>query len=55
MKTIGYAASDAHSALAPFDFTHRALRGNDVALEVLYCGVCHSDLHMARNDWGGTI
>ena len=55
MKTIGYAASDAHSALAPFDFTHRALRGNDVGLEVLYCGVCHSDLHMARNDWGATL
>jgi uncharacterized zinc-type alcohol dehydrogenase-like protein len=55
MKTIAYAAKDAHSALAPFEFEYRALRDNDVAFEVLYCGVCHSDLHMARNDWGGTI
>lgn len=55
MKTIAYAAKDAHSGLAPFEFEYRAVRGNDVAFEVLYCGVCHSDLHMARNDWGGTI
>ncbi len=55
MKTIAYAARDAHSDLAPFEFEYRALRANDVAFEVLYCGVCHSDLHMARNDWGGTI
>jgi uncharacterized zinc-type alcohol dehydrogenase-like protein len=52
MKTIGYAAQTAESPLAPFNFERRALRGNDVALEVLYCGVCHSDLHSARNDWG---
>lgn len=54
MKTTAYAAHDAHSALVPFEFEYRELRANDVAFEVLYCGVCHSDLHMARNDWGGT-
>ena len=52
MKTLGYAAQSATSPLAPFPFERRSLRPNDVAMDVLYCGVCHSDLHMARNDWG---
>jgi uncharacterized zinc-type alcohol dehydrogenase-like protein len=52
MKTIGYAAYDTTSPLAPFEFERRDLRGNDVAMEILYCGVCHSDLHTARNDLG---
>lgn len=51
MKTVGYAAHDAHSPLAPFHFERRALRDEDVAIEILYCGVCHSDLHQSRNDW----
>lgn len=51
MKTIGYAAGSPDARLAPFKFEHRSLRHNDVAMEILYCGVCHSDLHMARNDW----
>lgn len=54
MKTIGYAAEHAAAPLARFDFERRALRPNDVAMETLYSGVCHSDLHMARNDWGWT-
>ena len=54
MKTIGYAAQRADAPLAPFAFDRRALRPNDVALEILYSGVCHSDLHQARNDWGWT-
>jgi uncharacterized zinc-type alcohol dehydrogenase-like protein len=52
MKTSAYAAFDPAQPLAPFQFERRALRPNDVAMEVLYCGVCHSDLHTARNDWG---
>jgi uncharacterized zinc-type alcohol dehydrogenase-like protein len=52
MKTIGYAAQSANATLAPFAFERRDLRSNDVAMEILYCGVCHSDLHMSRNDWG---
>lgn len=55
MKTVGYAALSAESPMAPFVFNRRALRPNDVAMEVLYCGVCHSDLHTARNDWGWTV
>ena len=52
MKTIGYAAQSTTTPLAPWSFDRRELRGNDVAMEVQYCGVCHSDLHQARNDWG---
>jgi len=54
MKTIAYAAQSPTTPLAPFTIERRALRPNDVAMEVLYCGVCHSDLHTARNDWGWT-
>lgn len=52
MKTFGYAARAADAPMAPFAFERRALRPDDVAMEVLYCGICHSDLHQARNDWG---
>ena len=55
MKTTGFAATDASLPLARFEFNRRELRGNDVAIEILYCGVCHSDLHQARNDWGATM
>ena len=54
MKTIGYAAQSAETPLAPYHFERRGLRPNDVAMEIFYCGVCHSDLHTARNDWGWT-
>ncbi len=47
-----FAAYNNHSPLAPFLAQRRALRPNDVDIEILYCGVCHSDLHQARNDWG---
>lgn len=52
MKTYGYAAQSAGAPLAPFAFERRALRPNDVAMEILYCGICHTDVHMARDDWG---
>lgn len=52
MKTVGYAAHSATTPLRSYDFDRRELRPNDVAMEVLFCGVCHSDLHQARNDWG---
>ncbi|NVM76548.1 putative zinc-type alcohol dehydrogenase-like protein [Duganella sp. SG902] len=51
----GYAAHDKHSHLVPFSFERRAPKANDVVIEILYSGVCHSDLHQARDDWGGSI
>jgi len=55
MKTIGYAADNVGASLKPYHFERRALRANDVAMEILYCGVCHSDLHQVRNDWGTSL
>jgi len=48
----GYAATSATTPLSLFDFERRSLRKDDVVIEVLYCGVCHSDLHTTRNNWG---
>jgi uncharacterized zinc-type alcohol dehydrogenase-like protein len=50
-----YAAMDAASPLVPYQFERRDLRPDDVQVEILYCGVCHSDLHQARNEWGGSL
>ena len=51
----GYAAQDKTTPLAPFSFERRDPLPTDIAVEILYCGVCHSDLHMARNEWGNAI
>ncbi|MGV8936285.1 MAG: NAD(P)-dependent alcohol dehydrogenase [Allorhizobium sp.] len=51
MTTRGYAATEVTGHLAPWDFERRGLRPEDVAIDILYSGVCHSDLHQARNDW----
>ena len=48
---IGYAAEAADAPLQPFHFERRDLRPEDVAIDILYCGVCHSDIHAARGDW----
>ncbi len=54
MKVPGYAAKHAKEDLVPISFERREARPDDVVIEILYCGVCHSDLHTARNDWGWT-
>ncbi|ABE50473.1 MULTISPECIES: NAD(P)-dependent alcohol dehydrogenase [Methylobacillus] len=54
-KAISYAAHDPKSPLAPFSFERRQVGANDVQIEILFCGVCHSDLHQARNEWGNSI
>jgi uncharacterized zinc-type alcohol dehydrogenase-like protein len=51
----GYAALDSKSLLAPIAFTRREPGPAEIVVEVLYCGVCHSDLHMARNEWGQSV
>lgn len=53
--TPAYAAQAPDTPLAPFQIQRREVRPHDVELEILYCGVCHSDIHMARNEWGQTI
>ncbi len=51
----GYATTSAQSPLAPFSFERRDPLPGEIVIEILYCGVCHSDLHMARNEWGQSI
>ena len=54
IKTQGYAALAAKDILAPFQFERREPGPGDVQIDILYCGVCHSDLHTARNEWHNT-
>jgi len=53
-STKGYAARAKTSALSPFSFERRDPGASDVQIEILFCGVCHSDIHTARGEWGGT-
>jgi uncharacterized zinc-type alcohol dehydrogenase-like protein len=53
--TPAFAAQTPDSPLAPFQIQRRTPRPQDVQIEILYCGVCHSDIHMARNEWKQTI
>lgn len=54
-STLAYAATASTAALAPFSIERRAPGDEDVAIDILYCGVCHSDLHTARNEWNNTL
>lgn len=54
-SVAAYAAQSPTSELAPFSIERRAVGLHDVEIDILYCGVCHSDIHMARNEWGGTM
>ena len=54
-NTKAYAAQSEESGVAPFDFDRRDPRTDDVSIEIDYCGVCHTDIHFAQNDWGATI
>ncbi len=55
IASTGYAARSATTPLAPFSFERREPGPQDVQIEILYCGVCHSDLHQVRDEWGGAI
>ncbi len=55
MNVLGYAAPTAKAALEPYRFERRDIRSNDVVIEILYCGVCHTDIHYVQNDWGRSI
>ncbi|KAL9241408.1 hypothetical protein vseg_015524 [Gypsophila vaccaria] len=51
-KALGWAARDSSGVLSPFKFSRRATGDKDVTFKVLYCGICHSDLHFIKNEWG---
>lgn len=53
--TKGFAAQSPTDSLGPFNFERRTVGPHDVQFQILYCGVCHSDLHQVRNEWGGSM
>ncbi len=53
IETKGYAAPAAGHPLEPFSFSRREPGPGDIVVEILYCGICHSDIHQARDEWGG--
>ena len=55
MNARGYAAHAAQQELVPFEFDRRELGAHDVAFDVLFSGICHSDIHQAREEWGPSI
>ena len=55
MSTKAYAASSPTAPLGPIAIERRQPLPSDVEIEIMYCGVCHSDIHMARDEWGGAV
>ena len=55
METRGYAVLTASAPLQPFNFKRRSLRAGDIAFDITYAGICHSDIHQAREEWGSAI
>ncbi len=54
LQTRGYATHGPKEPLGPFQFNRREVGPHDVLIEILYCGICHSDIHQARNEWGNS-
>src|SRR5579872_4835193 len=54
-KAKAYAAKSATSGMASFSIPRRELKPDDVQIEILFCGVCHSDLHQVRDEWRSTM
>lgn len=55
LESVGYGVTHAEEPLKSMQFTRREPGPLDVQIEILYCGVCHSDLHTVRNEWGNTV
>ncbi|HEY3123356.1 MAG TPA: alcohol dehydrogenase catalytic domain-containing protein, partial [Thermoanaerobaculia bacterium] len=53
IRIAGYAAPAARAPLGPFTFERRSPGPKDVLIDILYCGVCHTDIHQVRDEWGG--
>lgn len=54
MKSAAYGVQTATSPIAPMSIERREPGHHDVLIDILYCGICHSDIHQARNEWGGS-
>lgn len=52
IQTNGYATHDENAKFGPFDFERRDVGANDILIDIEYCGICHSDIHQARSEWG---
>ena len=52
IQSYGYAANHSFTSLKPHKFERPDAKPNEVTIEVLYCGVCHSDIHQVKNEWG---
>ena len=55
IATRGYAINNNEAKFGPFEFVRREVGPNDVLLDILYCGICHSDIHQAKNEWADTM
>ena len=55
MKVKGLAALSAGASFTPFEFERRSLRSNDVGFKITHAGICHSDIHQVREEWGPAI
>lgn len=55
LPTHGYAALTAKAVLQPFSFERREVGDQDVLITITHCGICHSDIHQARDEWGGSL
>jgi uncharacterized zinc-type alcohol dehydrogenase-like protein len=55
IKSVGYAAKHSFSNLKPLEFEREDAKPNEVEIEVMFCGVCHSDIHQVKNEWSNTV
>ena len=55
IQVKGYAAHKAGATLAPFSFQRREPRDTDIVIDIQYCGICHTDIHQVRDEWGGSV
>jgi uncharacterized zinc-type alcohol dehydrogenase-like protein len=55
IKVTGYAAKHSYSRLKKYEFEREDAKAHEVEIEVLYCGVCHSDIHQVKNEWSNTV
>ncbi len=55
MEVLAYGTQSAGATLSPLKFTREDIRAGEIAIDITHCGVCHSDLHQARDDWSNTV